>query len=604
MFIRRTATGTGPDGERYYTHRLVASERIEGKVRQRTLLNLGAHFTIEQAHWGLLCQCVDERLHGQAGLGLESAPAAVEAEAQRIAAQLLSREQGPPSAPSPDSGAMQTVDVDSMTLVRPRSVAIEQLALWAMAAVDFTGVLADCGFNGAQHAAALGTIIARMAAPGSEQATWRWLRQRSGLGELLDYDYETMTDQALYRIADRLYQHRTQIEDTLFGRVRDLFGLDCVVTLYDLTNTYFEGATAGNPDAQRGHSKEKRSDCPLVTLGLVLDGSGFVRRSEVFPGNAGEAKTLEMMLSGLDAPAHALVVMDRGIASQANIDWLAEQGYRYLVVSRQQKRVFDTDAATTLTTAGDERVHVHAVPSEDGREQHVYCYSEARARKEQAMEQRFAERFEAALQRIHDGLSRPQTTKRIDKLWERIGRLKEKSHGVGQYYTIELVPDAQGEKATAVRWRRNAKPNSRASHPGVYCLRTNETEWDAEQLWRTYIMLTDLEAVFRTLKSELGLRPIFHQKQARSAGHLFITVLAYQFVQIIRRHLPEHGITDSWRGLRERMAGQCRITATFRRADGKTLHVRKATQPEAWQNPVYQALGINPLPGGAQKMIV
>lgn len=606
MFIRRTVTGTGPDGERYYTYRLVASGRIDGKVRQRTLANLGAHFAIEKAHWGLLCQCIDERLHGQAGLGLESAPVAVEAEAERIAAQLLGRQQSmaPSTAPDADNAALHTVDVDSMTLVRPRSVAIEQLALWAMAAVDFTDLLADCGFNGPQRAAALGTIIGRMAAPGSEQATWRWLRSRSGLGELLAYDYETMTDQALYRISDRLYQHRTPIEDTLFGRVRDLFGLDCVVTLYDLTNTYFEGAAAGNPGAQRGHSKEKRSDCPLVTLGLVLDGSGFVRRSEVFPGNAGEAKTLEQMLSGLEAPAGALVVMDRGIASQANIDWLAEQGYRYLVVSRQQKRTFEADAATAITTAGDETVHVHAVASADGREQLVYCHSEARARKEQAIEARFAERFEAELQRIHDGLSRPQTTKRIDKLWERIGRLKEKSRGIGQYYTIELVPDDQGEKAVAVHWQRHAKPNSRASHPGVYCLRTNETEWDAEQLWRTYIMLTDLEAVFRTLKSELGLRPIFHHKQERSAGHLFITVLAYQFVQIIRRHLHEHGITDSWRSLRERMASQCRITATFRRADGGTLHVRKTTQPEAKQKPVYQALDIDPLPGGVQKTVV
>src|SRR5699024_3456967 len=490
----------------YYTYRLVESQRIEGKVRQRTLLNLGAHFTIDKAHWGVLCQCIDECLNGQSDLGLEAVPAAVEAEAEHMVAQLLGRQQPTLSLAHSTGEAMQTVDVDSMTLVRPRSVALEQLGLWAMAQVDFTGLLGECDFNRPQRAAALGTIIARMAAPGSEQATYRWLHSRSGLGELLDYDYEAMNDQALYRIADRLYQRRTTIEDTLFGRVRDLFGLECVVTLYDLTNTYFEGRAESNPQAQRGHSKEKRSDCPLVTLALVLDGSGFVRRSEVFPGNAAQATTLEQMLSGLDAPTGALVVMDRGIASQANIDWLAAEGYRYLVVSRSRQRDFDADAATPITTAGDERVHVHAVASEDGCERYVYCYSEARARKEHAIEQRFAERFEAELQRIHDGLSRPQTTKRIDRLWERIGRLKEKSHGASQHYTIELIPDDQADKAVAVCWQRNAKPNSRASHPGVYCLRTNETQWDAEQLWHTYIMLTDLEAVFRTLKSELGLR--------------------------------------------------------------------------------------------------
>lgn len=604
MFIRRTATGHGPDGERYYTYRLVQSERTGDKVRQRTRLNLGAHFAVEKAHWWLLCQCIDERLNGQSGWSLETIPAGVEAEAERIAAQLLGQQRPELSQTNAATDAIQSVYVDSMTLVRPRSVAVEQMGLWAMARVDFTALLGDCGFNGSQRAAALGTIIARMAAPGSEQATYRWLGSRSGLGELLDFDYEAMSDQALYRVADQLYRHRKSIENALFDRVRDLFGLDCVVTLYDLTNTYFEGRAETNPQARHGHSQEKRSDCPLVTLARVLDGSGFVRRSQVFDGNAGEAKTLHEMLVGLDAPAGALVVMDRGIASQANIDWLAAEGYRYRVVNRTQRREFDAEAATPITTAGDERVHVQAVASDDGRERYVYCHSEARARKEQAIEQRFARRFEAELQRLHEGLSRPQTTKRIDKLWERIGRLKEKSHGIGQYYTIERVPDDRNEKAVAVRWQRHERPHSRASHPGVYCLRTNETDWDAKRLWRTYVMLTDLETVFRTLKSELGLRPIFHQKQARSAAHLFITVLAYQCVQIIRRHLRGHGITDSWASLRERMANQCRITATFRRADGRMLHVRKATQPEARQKPIYHALGINPLPGGVHKMIV
>lgn len=296
--------------------------------------------------------------------------------------------------------------------------------------------------------------------------------------------------------------------------------------------------------------------------------------------------------------------MDRGIATQANLDWLVAQGYRYLVVSRARQRAFDAAAATPITTAGEQRVHVQPVASDDGEELYLYCHSEARARKEQAIERRFAERFEAELSRIHDGLSRPRTTKRIDKLWERIGRLKEKSRGIGQHYTIELEPDASGDNAIALRWQRHTTPRSRGSHPGVYCLRTNETGWDPERLWRTYTMLTDLESVFRTLKSELGLRPIFHQKSERSAGHLFITVLAYQFVQIIRNQLREHGLTERWATLRERMGGQCRITATFKRADGRTQHVRKPTQPEAHQKEVYQALGIDAMPGVVQKIIV
>ena len=142
------------------------------------------------------------------------------------------------------------------------------------------------------------------------------------------------------------------------------------------------------------------------------------------------------------------------------------------------------------------------------------------------------------------------------------------------------------------------------THPGVYCLRSNETGWDEATLWRTYFILTDLEAVFRSLKSELGLRPIYHHKPVRAEGHLFITVIAYQLVQVIRRRLRESGETASWTTLRRILEGQQRITATFRRADGRTLHVRKATRAEAPQQAIYDALGVGSAPGGTRKSIV
>ena len=142
------------------------------------------------------------------------------------------------------------------------------------------------------------------------------------------------------------------------------------------------------------------------------------------------------------------------------------------------------------------------------------------------------------------------------------------------------------------------------THPGVYCLRTNVEDWDEETLWRTYTALTDVEAVFRSLKPELGLRPIFHQTQKRSDGHLFITVIAYQLVQTIRRRLGEHGERASWASLRRILEGQQRITATFRRKDGRTLHVRKPTRAELRQRAIYQALGADPVPGAIRKMIV
>ena len=614
MFIRRTKTRTVGTQDHYFTFRLVKSVRIGNKVRQRTLLNLGAHFDLPPAQWPLLYQRLDDLLAGQATL--MDYPEEVEDHAQRIVAQLISRqaETSPDADDTSSTGELHRVDVDSLQLVRPRTVGVEHVALWAMQQVGLPALLAQLGLNSRQQAAAVASIIGRLAAPGSERATHRWLRDTSALGDLLEVDFENYSLMQLYRASDALMAHREAIEAHLFGAAMTLFELQPTVTLYDLTNTYFEGDAGSQEKAKRGHSKEKRSDCPLLTLGLMLDASGFVRRSQVFAGNVSEPHTLAEMLSALQAPKGALVVMDRGIATQDRITWLAEQGYRYLVVSRERKRTFDLASAMTVTTATQQPVHLHKVLSEDGQEARLYCYSEAREQKEKAIAERFAKRFENALTTLSEGLSRPRTQKRIDKIWQRIGRLKEKSHGVAQHYDIDVTSSADGTQALAINWRRQLEDcascrslsvnGSMLTHPGVYCLRSNQTDWDEETLWRTYITLTDLEAVFRSQKSELGLRPIYHHKALRTEGHLFITVLAYQLVQVIRRRLRQHGQSESWTLLRRILNGQQRITATFRRADDCALHVRKATVAETAQREIYQALGISESPGGIQKAVI
>jgi len=229
-------------------------------------------------------------------------PLAVEREAQRIAALLLTRRgvtlpapepvsettspatntpsvTNAPRAPAAAVSDIQSVDIASLELHRPRSVGVEQLGLWAMQQLGFIELLTSLGINGTQSTTIMGSIIARMAAPGSELAAHRWLGQTSGLGELLDVDYETLSLISLYRASDVLWKRHAALEHSLFAKTCDLFNLDTTVTLYDLTNTYFEGEVPNNGKAHRGRSKEKRSDCPLVTLGLVVDGSGPSTRS-------------------------------------------------------------------------------------------------------------------------------------------------------------------------------------------------------------------------------------------------------------------------------------------------------------------------------------
>jgi transposase len=314
------------------------------------------------------------------------------------------------------------------------------------------------------------------------------------------------------------------------------------------------------------------------------------------------------MLEKLNAPEGALVIMDAGIASEKNITWLAGNGYKYLVVSRQRKRTFEMEKALCIQSASDHTIHLQREEvQEQGEgvsEVKLYCWSEERARKDSEIDTHFREKFEAELTKIAAGLHLKGYTKRRDKLNERIGRLKERCKPVSHHYRIELVLDDKGDTVTELNWHYEPGEASKQSHPGVYCLRSNQTDWDDETLWRTYTLLTDLEAVFRSLKSELGMRPVYHHKEARCDGHLFITVLAYQAVQVVRRKLKEQGISESWRSLRELFAVQHRVTTTFKQKDGRTLHVRKATVPEEPLLKLYKILGLDTAPGGIKKMTI
>ena len=611
MFIRRTQTRNRASGEPYITHRLVQSARVGGAVKQTTLLNLGSHFDLPQEQWPALGRRIDELLRGQASLLDATLSEAGQALAQRFAAQLIALRPSAASltaaaaakADSGQAGRYQEVDLDSLDLVRQRSVGVEHAALSAMRQCGLEDKLRELGLNRPQIAAAVGNIVARMAHPGSELATHAWLQRHSGLSDLIGFDFEAMDLNRLYRASDALYKHREALQDHLFAKAQSTFGFGQTITLYDLTNTYFEGIAAGVSKAKRGHSKECRSDCPLVTLAMALDGSGFPRRSRVFAGNASEPATLKDMLSGLDAAPGATVVMDAGIATEANLTWLRAQGYHYVVVSRLRERQFDAALATEVQSAGKVGIKLQRVLDEQG---HVllYCHSPAREQKDRAIDDTKAAGFEAVLLKLQAGLSKPRGTKDVAKIMERLGRAKQRFARAAQHYQVEVTQDDTGTQVRAITWTKRIKPGSAAAHPGVYCLRTTLVGLDNATLWRTYTMLTELESVFRSLKTDLGLRPVFHQIDRRVEGHLFISVLAYHFVHMLRLQLKAHGIDDSWQTLRKTFSTQRRVTVTLQRRDGRTVHVRKATRPEPQHQKINEILGLSPNPGGTHRVLV
>ncbi len=653
MFIRRTKTRTTESGEHYYSYRLVDTYRVAGRVRQRTLLNLGSGFSFAQEHWPELAQRIEQIVLGEHSVLVPFAPE-VEREAQAIAALLSKKYADSDLLLSPEKGKAETrgvpadsvdspddqddgrdvcrVDLNSLELINSRSVGGEAVALSALLQVKLDDKLDGLGFNRKQISAAIGNIVGRMIQPGSELSTHQWLQEQSALGELLDCDYGLQGLSSLYRASDLLWKHHDEIESFLYQQHCVLFDVEESITLFDLTNTFFEGTGKYNDHAAYGHSKEKRSDCPLVTLALVLDGSGFSRRSRIFAGNVSEAATLRQMIDDLRCPADTLqkqrgdadeptdalpapsqkkldlrslptIVMDAGIASEENITWLREQGYPYIVVSRKRHLEFDEDKAVVIREGENDAVRAMRVEREDG-EIELYCHSKRREAKESAINERFLTRFEQELDHLADGLDKPRRLKSAKKVCEKIGRLRQKYSRVAKHYEVTTDIDDEGKNAITLQYQRIEPPDDPNAFPGVYCLRSNQTEWDEAKLWRTYTMLTDLEAVFRSLKSELGMRPVYHQKTHRVEGHIFITLLAYNLVHQVRVSLKAQGIDDSWETIRTTLSTQMRTTTLLRGEDGQQIHIRKSNYPNASQQVLLRALELPWNPGRTQKTII
>ena len=641
MYIRRVRTRTTADGSSYYSFRLVENYRVGKRVRQRTLLNLGSKFSFPRDQWPELTQRIEQILVGQDDI-LASFSDALEQQALSTVNLLLKKysrsellaisgveeekEAAAKTKPEVDGKDLQSIDLNSMEHNNSRTVGGEALAYNTLLEARLPEYLESLKFNSSQVHAAMGNIVGRMLQPGSELSTHEWLQKQSGLGDLLNFEFEKQGLSALYRVSDLLWENHKKIEDYLYQQHIAMFDIEECITFYDLTNTFFEGSGKYNDLAEFGHSKERRSDCPLVTLALVLDGSGFSRRSRIYPGNISEPTTLQQMIEQLRSPLDPTVeeqgnsgvdrnpsldlrpvptiIMDAGIASEENILWLQEHGYKYIVVSRKRHMKFDEERCVAVKERVNDTVRAMRVERDDG-EVELYCHSQLKEAKEGAMQQRVSSRMEAELKHLADGLQLPRRLKNAKKVTEKIGRLRQKYSRASRYYDISIDIDEQGKTATALHYKRvtpdSDDPNA---HPGVYCLRSNQTQWDEQQLWSTYTMLTDLEAVFRSLKSELGMRPIYHQKTHRVEGHIFITLLAYNLVHQIRCKLKAQGIHDSWDKIRTTMSTQVRVTTSMRDETGKQIHIRKSCRPNADQQKLQRALGLKSLPGKTEKTIV
>jgi transposase len=610
MFIRKTRKVDRKTRKEYFIYQLVESYRTDRGPRQRILLNLGTELGVPEEYRKILANRIEELVGGINSL--LKCPNEVEDIAHSHAQRLirLCPEPAPQAIPLEQTTInkqdYQTVDVNTLEHENCRTVGAEHISLQTFKKLKLDKKLAELRLSKKQIEAAIGVIIGRLVSPGSDRSTHNWLQNQSGLGDLLETGFGELSLDAFYKIADRLFEHKDALENHLSSMQQDLFSFDETIVLYDLTNTYLEGSGAANIKAQRGRSKEKRTDCPLITLGLVLNKYGFPKRSDIFPGNVSEASTLKDVIARLNHSGHELpiIVLDAGLATEDNLQWLRDNKYRYIVSSR--KRLTELPSNLKFEVIRDNQSsRVEAAQARDDKtgEVQIYCRSEGRNNKEQAMFSKFQERFEDDLNTAAAALIKPGGVKKFHKVVERIGRLKERHKCISSYYEIDIKSDEFNIIATEITWRLNKEKISNRFR-GEYVLRTFGMSWSSEELWNTYVMLTEVEDGFRCMKSDLGLRPVFHQVEHRVDAHLFITLLAYHIMQTIRYQLRQQDIHLRWPTICKNMSTQARVTSSMRLKSGEQLHVRTSTQPEPFHRKIYQALKIPHHPGRRIRTII
>lgn len=610
MFIRKKTHKAAKTGKEYHSYQLIESVRTERGPRQRILLDLGCHLTITDADCKLVANRIEEIITGVQPL--IPYPEHIECLASTYARKLirkkadLAADEKHPWQTNQEEQKYYSVNLDSLEHDHCRTIGIEHIAYETFKKLKLNELLSDIGLNSRQIEIATGAIIGRLAYPSSERGTHHWLKNRSGLDELMDTDFSRLSLNALYKAGDNLIKHKQLIEAHLEATEKELFSLQDTIVLYDLTNTYFEGRAKDISLAHRGHSKEKRYDAPLVTLGLVLGESGFPIRSRILPGNISEPSTLKAVLEQLESKSNqrSVVVLDGGIATEDNLEYLRNNGYSYIVASRSKScEVPPGIAMEVVKEKKDNVIRAALVNETHDNETYLYCHSTAREAKEASMRSLLQERFELDLKKVASSLKKKGGTKSYSKVLQRIGRLKEKHKKVAHYYAIDVKADANHLQAESITWKFDKKRLD-DRFQGTYLLRVYGLDWEADRLWNTYVTLTEVEEGFRCLKTDLGLRPVFHKIDRRVEGHLFITVLAYHIMQTIMYQLRLAGMNVRWMTLRRIMSSQVRVTTSMRLQDGRQVHIRSSTNAEPEQKEIHQALGFSNRPGKIVKTFV
>ena len=622
MFIREYVTTNKKTQTKYITHRLVESVKTEKGPRQRIRMHLGT-LTLPKTEWRKLATFLESRLAGQVSAFEDLDPDVAKVADQAMDHFRFTQARQEEKVERETQENICSIDLNSATTGDSRSLGPELVADSMWERLEFDAVLKSCGFDEIQLSLSKAVIIGRLVEPSSDLATWKWFSNRTALAEMTSVDVTARGKDAFYEIADELYAHKTEIEKGLRSNEINLFSLNTTLFLYDLTNTFFEGSCQNNELAAHGKSKEKRTDCPLVTLALVVDQYGFPVFSQIYSGNQSEPITLEEILTQVYNDGGLVfkdvlptIVMDRGIATKDNIELIKSKEYPYIIIERRAvEKDYEEDFRNARSTferidknedqkpfiplatkknsneseVENNAVYVKRIPWEQG--SRVLCLSEGRERKEQAMNELKEKRFIEDITKLQNSVAKKNVIL-IDKVAERIGRIKGRYPTVTRYYEIKMELSEDQKEVTAVTWDKKITIEKRNILNGCYVIETSHENMTAQEIWHHYMTLSRVESAFSDLKTELGMRPVYHQLAERTKAHLFISVLAYHLLISIEHQLREKGDHREWTTIKKDLSTHQRNTIIFTDNVHRIHHIRVSGTPELVHKEIYKLLGV------------
>jgi len=611
MYFKSSGRHNPETGKHDWYYRLVESYRNAlGEVRQRTILSVGFVDYLSAEQLNAIASGLNSRLRGDCLLFEDDE---VSRQVTHLYERMVKEKKVDRYKEKQDKNCdWQKVDLNTLKNKDVKELGSEWLASQAIEELGICDYLGRKGWDEEHIALAKTHLICRTVYPASELKTVRYMQENSSVCELTSYPQEKINHYKLYGISKALYNEKQGLEEYLSRRTNELFDLQDRIILYDLTNTYFEGEKRDSNLAHRGRSKEKRNDCPLVVLALVVNVEGFIKYSSIYSGNMSDPGTLSQTIDKLrlatsESDKKAIVVMDAGIATSDNLEMLKEKGYKYVCVKRSKLkdyRVVEGSNPVAVQDNKKRKIELRRVEAENDKEYYLKVSSPAKALTESSMNNLFFSRFEEGLRAIAYGISRKSGTKKYDKVCEQIGRLKEKYPSVNRMFEINIQKDEE-ETCTEITWSINQKvAQAKEEAVGVYFLQTNIQEVEEELIWTIYNCIRNIESAFRCLKTDLDLRPIYHKTDEATEAHLHLGLLAYWIVNTVRHKLKASGINSSWTEVNRIMNTQKCVTTTVENDKEQIISIRRCSEPTPKAKLIYDALGYKYAPFILKKSVV